>query len=469
MAYTKIIPIDGRLDRCLGYVQNSEKTSLHTELQYAANEDKTEQGFFASAINCELERAYADMTATKRRWGKTGKSHIQGYHIIQSFAPGEATPEEAHTIGIELAQNLLGNRYETIVTTHLDREHLHNHIVFNSVSFMDGRMYRNNFRDYFGGDGVGIRGTSDALCQKHGLSVIDPSGSGKQYSEWLAEQDGRPTVRGLIRQDVDTIIGQSFTYRSFLEQLRRLGYQVKNGPNVKHTAVKPPGGTRYIRLDSLGEGYTEADIQARISAARSGEAPAPPTAPPKFPAVFKLLTHGRRYRAQGGISQHRPRKLHGFRALYFKYLYLLGAVPTRRPKNRSAFLLREEITKFDRYQRQFTYLMKNRIETAEQLSMQYDALQTEIDTLTDQRRDLYRAKRAGQGGESVTQNITRITGRLRELRRDLKLCARIESDLPTVQTAVQNLQHEHRSVIHEKDDKSRPDRHSGAGSGIPAR
>lgn len=169
MAYTKIIPIDGRLDRCLGYVQNSEKTSLHTELQYAANEDKTEQGFFASAINCELERAYADMTATKRRWGKTGKSHIQGYPIIQPFAPGEATPEEAHTIGIELAQNLLGNRYETIVTTHLDREHLHNHIVFNSVSFMDGRMYRNNFRDYFGGDGVGIRGTSDALCQKHGL------------------------------------------------------------------------------------------------------------------------------------------------------------------------------------------------------------------------------------------------------------------------------------------------------------
>ena len=467
MAYTKIITIGSRLDRCLDYVQNHEKTSLSNALQYTMNGEKTEGGYFESAINCELEHAYADMTATKRRWGKTGKSRVQGYHVIQSFAPGEASPEEAHAIGIEFVQNLLGNRYEAVVTTHLDREHLHNHVVFNSVSFMDGKMYRNNFRDYFGGDGVGIRGTSDALCQAHGLSVIDPSGSGKQYSEWQAEQDGRPTIRGLVRQDIDTALGQSFTYRSFLEQLRRMGYQVKHGPNVKHTAVKPPGSSRFIRLDSLGDGYTEADLQARIAAVRSGEAPT--VDPPQFPAVFKLLTRGRRYRVQGAGTRHKPRKLHGFRALYFKYLYLLGAIPTRRPRNRSALLLREEITKFDRYQRQFTYLMKNRIETAEQLSMQYDALQTEIDALTDQRRDLYKAKRAGQGGEGIAQEITQITSRLRELRRDLKLCVHIEGDLPTVQTAVQNPQHEHRSVIHEKTDKSRPNRHLGAGADVPAR
>lgn len=460
MAYTKIITIGSRLDRCLDYVRNREKTSLSNALQYTMDGEKTEGGYFESAINCELEHAYADMTATKRRWGKAGESWVQGYHIIQSFAPGETSPEEAHAIGLAFAQHLLGDRYEAVVTTHLDREHLHNHVVFNSVSFMDGKMYRNHFRDYFGGDGVGIRGTSDALCQAHGLSVIDPSGSGKQYSEWQAEQDGRPTVRGLIRQDIDIAIGRSFTYRYFLEQLQRMGYQVKHGPNVKHTAVKPPGGSRYIRLDSLGEGYTETDLQTRIAALRSGEVSALTTDQPQPPAIFKLLTPGRRYRVRGTYPKHKSRKLHGFRALYFKYLYLLGALPTRRPRNRSAFLLREEITRFDRCQRQFTYLMKNRIETAEQLSMQYDALQTEIDTLTDQRRDLYKAKRAGRGGDSVTQEITQITSRLRELRRDLKLCVRIEGDLPAVQAAVENPQQEHRNVIHEKIDKSRPDTQS---------
>lgn len=183
MAYTKIIVIGSRLDKCIDYVQNKEKTSLANAIRYALNRDKTERTCFESAVNCELECAHADMLNTKRRWKKAGQDHVQGYHIIQSFAPGETTPEEAHAIGVEFAHRLLGSRYEVVVTTHLDREHLHNHVVFNSVSFMDGRMYRNNFRDYFGGDGIGIRGTSDTLCREHDLSVIEPTGKGKQYSE----------------------------------------------------------------------------------------------------------------------------------------------------------------------------------------------------------------------------------------------------------------------------------------------
>lgn len=247
-----------------------------------------------------------------------------------------------------------------------------------------------------------------------------------------------------------------------------MGYQVKNGPNVKHTAVKPPGGDRFIRLDRLGDGYTKADIQARVSAARSGEAPATPPCPPaRAPSL--LLNRGRRYRLRGGTPRHKPRKLRGFRALYFKYLYLLGKVPARRPRNRTAFSMREEIRKFDRYQRQFAYLMKNRIETAAQLTMQHDALQAEIDALTDRRRGLYNDRRAGRGGEATALGIDSITARLRGLRRELKLCVRIEEDLPVVQSAVQATQQKQGSVIHEKADKSRPDRHPGAGAGIPAR
>ena len=239
---------------------------------------------------------------------------------------------------------------------------------------------------------------------------------------------------------------------TFWKELRRRGYTVKRGPNVKHTAIRPAWGERNIRLDSLGAGYTEAEIQSRLTAIRSGEVPPPEL--PRPPMLSPFLTPGRRYRVRGGIPRHKPRKLTGFRALYFKYLYLLGAVPKRRPKNRAAFLLREEVLKFDRCQQEFLYLTKKRIETTEQLSMQYDALQAEIDALTDYRRSLYGLRRAGHGGDAVTEEIAGITNRLRPLRRELNLCARIESNLPKVEAAVQIGQE--RSVTRERTNQRNP-------------
>lgn len=437
MAYTKILVIHNRLDKCLSYAMNEEKTSLAAAIDYALNRDKTETTCFETAVNCELEAAYRDMTETKRRWGKDLKPRIQGYHIIQSFAPGEVTPEEAHAVGVEFATRLLGSKYEVVVATHLNKAHLHCHVVFNSVSFMSGKMYRNNFRDYFGGDGVGIRGTSDAVCREHDLSVIEPSGGkGKQYSEWQAEKSGKPTVRDLIRRDIDTVLVQALTYKSFLEGLERLGYSIKSGPNVKHTAIRPSWGEKNIRLDSLGDGYTTEGIKARLASARSGEAPT--TAPKQTeqkPYPWRILPR-KRYIVRSGTTHH-PRKLKGFRALYFKYLYLLGAVRSNRPQTRTAFALRQDLIQFDRYKQQFLYLLKTRIETAGQLSMQYDALQAEIDALTDHRAQLYKQQRRYGRNEEVAAEIAGITKRLRSLRRELKLCDRIEGDIPKVQSRVQ--------------------------------
>ena len=169
MAYTKIIVIRGRLDKCLRYAANEEKTYLETAVDYALDRDKTERVCFETAINCGRDTAYEDMTQTARRWGKQNRVR-KGYHVIQSFRPGEVTPEQAHAIGAELAQRALGGQYEVVVATHLDRTHLHNHVVFNAVSFVDGKMYRDSFRDYY----EGIRGMSDALCRERGLSVIEP-------------------------------------------------------------------------------------------------------------------------------------------------------------------------------------------------------------------------------------------------------------------------------------------------------
>ena len=271
MAYDKIIPVKSRLDHCVNYVLNPEKTDLGRVLDYIGNADKTitpdGRVVLETAINCQLETAYREMQDTKKRWSKQGG--VLGYHLVHSYAPGEVTPEQAHTIGVEFAQQLLQGRYEVVISTHLDHDHIHNHILFNSVSCMDGKKYRDNFKAYYGD----IRGTSNAVSRKHGLSVIESEGSGKHYAEWDAERRGKSTIRGLVRQDIDAVIEQSFTYATFLSGLRKIGYEIKSGSKTKHTAVKPPGGARFVRLNSLGEGYTEDDIKRRLAASRSGSAP----------------------------------------------------------------------------------------------------------------------------------------------------------------------------------------------------
>ena len=172
MAYDKIIPVKSRLDHCVGYVLNHEKTDLSAVLDYIGSADKNMMGetMLETALNCRLETAYQDMMDTKRRWGKTGG--VLGYHLIHSYAPGEVTPMQAHALGVEFARELLGERYEAVISTHLDRDHLHCHILFNSVSLLDGKKYRDNFAAYYGD----IRGTSNTVSTKHGLSVIQPEG-----------------------------------------------------------------------------------------------------------------------------------------------------------------------------------------------------------------------------------------------------------------------------------------------------
>ena len=253
MAIVKIIAIRDRLDKRVNYAINGEKTTLDAGITYAVNSEKTKQHFFASAINCEsCETAYAEMQETKRCFGKA--SGVVGYHFIQSFAPGEVTPEQAHRIGMAFAEKLFGGQYEAVIGTHLDKAHLHNHIVVNSVSFVDGRKYHSSPGSYY----FDVRGASDALCRENGLSVIAPQGKGKHYAEWKAENTGKPTIRSIIRADIDRVIENAYTFDIFLMLLRRLGYVVQNQPNRKYVTVLPPDGKRAIRLDmSLSGGQKQ--------------------------------------------------------------------------------------------------------------------------------------------------------------------------------------------------------------------
>ena len=406
MAYDKIRVIHTRLDNSIRYVMNAEKTI-----------DGSTGAVLIGGINCFPNTAYRDMMQTKRRWDKANR-RIQGYHVIHSFAPGEVTPEKAQEIGMELARRLVGDQFEAVVSTHTDHDHVHCHIVFNSVSCMDGKMYRDNFKAYFGD----IRGISNEISRENDLSVIEPKNKGKHYAEWNAEQNGKPTVRGLIRQDIDAALIESFTLQSFYEALQKRGYTIKRGANVKHTAVKPPGSDRFIRLDSLGDGYTEADIRDRLNRNRT-EQPMPESVP------FPVLLPKRKYKVKRRSPARREkRKLSGLRRLYLHYLYLLSPPrPRRRPV---PFPVRAEIRRLDQYKRQFALLHKYRINNESQLSMLADALQADIDSLVLSRRELYRRKR---GGEDVSAEIKKISLALRPIRQELRCCQQIKERIPQLQ------------------------------------
>ena len=430
MAITKIIAIRDRLDKRVNYAVNGEKTTLDTGITYAANPEKTEQLFFTSAINCDsCETAFAEMQATKRRFGKLGG--VVGYHFIQSFAPGEVTPEQAHAIGVAFAQRLFGDRYEVVIGTHLDKAHLHNHVVVNSVSFVDGKKYHSSPGSYY----FEVRSTSDILCRENDLSVIAPQGKGKHYAEWKAENTGKPTIRSIIRGDIDSIIGEAYTYETFLMLLRRRGYVVQNRPDRKYVTVLPPGGKRAIRLNSLGDGYTEQDIRRRLATQREGGAQ----------TARAIAYKGRRYRITGKRPTGPKKKITGFQALYLRYLYLLRGAHRKKNFRRVPFSMRHEVIRLQRYDRQFRYLWANGLTTAEELEQRITVLQREIYDGEQRRKPLYRERRDAADEAYKAQcsaEIDRQTAALREKRKELALCRRIREDVPLVSQQVQQAEEE---------------------------
>ena len=399
MAYTSVIPVR-RLDRAVKYVMNKEKTtavSLQDALDYAANRDKTEQSCFESSYACTLETAFADMRQTKEQWHKPGG--VQGYHLVQSFAAGEVTPELAHQIVKELADRVLGGRYEYVIGTHLNTGHIHSHIVWNSVSCVNGKKYRSNYKSYV----TEIRTVSDELCRKYKLSVIDTENSNhvaKPYAEWMAEKSGQPTWRTAIRQDVDEAIQQSLTWRQFLNALERKGYEVRMGR--KYPVLRPPGKERFVRFKTLGKRYTPEAIHTRILYPRSYRpyVENPPT-----------IQHGRLH-----SGKNPRRKLTGLRALYYRYLYELGALP-RKPR-RPSYAVRQDAYKLDQRIRQMEFLSKNNIDTLEQLETHRQALQTEIRQLLTKRKQLPKT----DDGQSQHESVNTA---LRQLRQEERLCRKI--------------------------------------------
>lgn len=390
MAYTSIIPVH-RLDNSIDYVKDRKKTtksesagSLEEAIDYALNREKTEQTVFEDSIGCTCASAYTDMVATKNRFHKLGG--VQGYHLIQSFPAGEVTPELAHLIGQELAEQLLKGQYEAVITTHLNTSHYHNHIVFNSVSMADGRKYHSSTQSYY----EDIRNLSDRLCLKYGLSIIEPDGRGKPYAQWKAEQEGKPTWRTGIRMDIRESVRNSFTWNQFLQDMEGKGYVWKL--NRKYIALKAPGMERFVRLKSLGKNYSEAEIRERILYPKA-----------QNPA-------GKR---KGAVYPKKKRG--GLQGLYYSYLYQLG-VFQQRPKRYC--LDRTELRRLEKRIAQMEFLEKHGISSREELTAYRRPLEEEILSLTKERSRLYRA-------EPEAKRIGEITKALKPLRKEVKMCVQI--------------------------------------------
>ena len=245
MAVTKIKPIKSTLSKALDYIQNP---------------DKTDEKMLVSSFGCSYETADIEFAFTLSQ--ALDKGNNLAHHLIQSFEPGEVDYQTAHGIGRQLADAVTKGQHEYVLTTHIDKGHIHNHIIFCAVNFVDHHKYNSNRRSYYG-----IRNMSDKLCREHGLSVVVPGkgSKGKSYAEYQAEKTGT-SWKGKLKIAVDALIPQVSSFEELLSRLQAAGYEIKPG---KYVSCRAPGQERFTRLKTLGVDYTEESIKERIAGKRT--------------------------------------------------------------------------------------------------------------------------------------------------------------------------------------------------------
>ena len=473
MAVTSIWPVSGRIENVIDYAANPEKTALVNPeassafhaidhvLEYTANEVKTEQGIYVSGVNCVPGNAKAQFMNTKRKHKKLGGRTC--YHGYQSFRHGEVDADTAHRIGVALAKELWGDRFEVVVATHLNTDHYHNHFVINSVSFVDGLKFYNLKKDY-----TRMREVSDRLCREHRLSVIqDPQGKGKDYAQWSAEQNGKPTYQSLTKADIDRAIKASTTMRGFYSVMEQMGYQfklyTKSGTLLRHPVAIPPSGTKGVRLDRLGYAYTLDGITDRILQNMRKQVP--------FPEAQKRSLG--RYRCRGSFRRY-P-KATGLRALYLYYCYKLKIIVNQPASvKRVSADLRDDLVKLDQLFAQSRFLTANRIDTQQELDTAKQKIQTQILHLTQQRLALRNALKQATRRNAPEQiavlkaQIRILSAAIRDHRKEVSICDDIARRSGTVKNNLEQIVHQQNKQGEENMAYEHNKRRSGTGRSIDA-
>ena len=347
MAITKILARKGRLDAGIKYILNG---------------DKTEGQFLTARLNCDPGRECRQMLGTKRAYGKT--DGVQYYHVIQSFKPGEITPELALEIAKEFAQEHLPG-YEAVIAVHVDRQHIHAHTMFNSVNADTGAKYHSTPQTYYSQ----IRAISDRLCREHGLSVIMQGESTRavSYIEWLRQSKGQPTFRSMLEADLRTAIESANDLGHFFLLMEHMGYEIYHGNRL---GFRLRGQDRFMYPGRKNPLFTEDGIQTAIK------------------GNLAAIDMGLRPVAvrRPAYRPYRPHpKYTGLLALYVHYLYVLGKVGQRRYPPRMTPQLRQEVMKAERYRARFAFLRDNDIVTQQDMAAFEARTEEALASLTKQR------------------------------------------------------------------------------------
>lgn len=411
MATTSLWKVSGSLKKVLDYAENPDKTSLKNVIDYASDKDKTDDELFVTGINCEVERAYEMMSETKRQFGK--KDKVVAYHGYQSFKDGEVTPEECHAIGVETAKRLWGDRYEVIVTTHLNtKTHLHNHFVFNSVSFVDGEKFR-----YQTADILALREVSDEVCREFGKSVLEKALFHGSSSVYWVHRNGGLTQTDIVKDDIDIAIAHSYSPQSFMQNMIDMGYRFNRGIFNEYPSIFVPGRSKPIRLKSFGEEYTRQKILERIYANRY-------TRPLKIKFYFPI------YRIYG---KRKPTWADSLYTLFDTLLTILELMLAK-PEEKQVPIspeLRFEIQKLDKYIKQQEFLTVYKLETVEELSSFADILQNRMDKLLEKRKQLDNKIRRAATPEIEAEykaERRKLSGQLAVIREDIATAKDIEKE-----------------------------------------
>ena len=357
MAVTKILPRNSRLDVAIRYVLNG---------------DKTDNQILTAYFNCDPGWAYRQMMDTKRDVGRTGGR--MAYHIIQSFEPGEVTPELALEIAKEFVRENFPD-YEAVIGTHIDKGHIHNHILINSVNSRTGKKAHFSERDYY----ERIRARSDELCRKHGLSVIErDSGKASSYVEWLRKSRGQPTFRSMLEADLRDAIEDAASLGDFFMLMEHKGYEIKHGNRL---SFRLRGQERFMCPGRKNPLFTEdgilATIQCNMDAVEAGLKPVAVRRP-----VF--------------VPYQKHPKLTGFMALYTHYLYILGKIEKRTYPPRVTPKMRADVMKFEKLKAQFAFVRENNLTTPEDMKAYKSKAEESLNALMKRRTVLNVRKKRRQ-------------------------------------------------------------------------
>ncbi len=452
MATTKIWKVQKRIDKVISYATNEEKTKnnyneyginnfddIRQVMTYATNPDKTEKQFFATGINCEVKDADKQMQFVKIIYGK--ENGILAFHAYQSFAEGEVTPKIAHEIGVKLANEMWGDRFQVVVSTHLNTEHLHNHFVINSVSFKDGKKYYSNLTNT-----ALLRKTSDEICEEYGLKVLEEKTckSGINFENFYKKSMRESDYYKFAKEDIDYAIAHSYTLKDFQKILVSMGYNYYY--RAEKLSVRKEPYKRNIRVErAFGEDYSLENIKRRIFEHDWIRA--------EKIVPYKII-RGRYFTTKDKVK--RKYKPKGIVALYYYYRYLLKLYPKYNKQYKLTPEMREEIKKLDKYSEQIRFVCKYKIETMKEVDNLREQKQEEMQKILNTRNRLYYKRGKVENGsekDSITKEIIEVTFILTKVRQEIKLCDEISENVPKMKEQTKALEKKEKEKSKEKDEK----------------